>query len=133
MLEIICIASLTLSTNVSNCPKLIDSTQIRTLKISQVTPSNSISHNIYLAKGKPYKSRYRQEADRYQERYREDHNSNQNHQEINGAEVRDGRIYRDADSYRRESGEIGRDERNRDSKYYQQERYRDDYIRWNRY
>lgn len=153
MLEIICVSSLALSVNANFCPKLLDSISMNQAEISQVFPANVNSSHKLLAKGRSYRSRYREEADRHQEeadRYQRDYE--RNHREVDGVEVRDGRIYRDADHYRRQSddryersrnGRIYRDtdyqnqeyesERDRGNRYYRQERYRNGYIRRNRY
>lgn len=148
MLEILCVSSLALSVNVNSCPELPDSILIKQIEISQVVTTDVDASYMFLAKGRPYKSRYREEADRY----REDHE--RNYEEVNGVEVQDGRIYRDADHYRRQSDyrderlrndRIYRDtnyhrqeseserDRNSDSRYDQRERYRDGYIRRSRY
>jgi len=148
MLEIICASSLALSVNVNSCPKLVEESSVKQIGTSQVLLSDADPNHVFLAKGRPSESRYREEADRYQQDYE------RNHEEVDRVETRDGRIYRDADSYRRQSNEryegsrnnrIYRDtnydrqeieyepERNRDSRSYEQERYGDDYIRRNSY
>lgn len=147
MLEIICVSSLSLSVNANSCPKLLDSIPINQIEVSQVISTDINSNHMLLTKGKPYKSRYREEADRYQEDQERDHR--QVDGVVDGVEVRDGRIYRDADHYRRQSNDRSRNERiyrdtnyqhqeyeserDRGSRYYRQERYRDGYIRRNSY
>ncbi len=104
MLEIICAGSLAWSINVCQGKESLD------LALIEVEISNVIKQDItwdreQLAKGKPYESDYRREADR-------DREQNEIQNDIRSRDRDRDRIHRDADYYRRE-GEYGEGDRDR--------------------
>lgn len=108
MLEIICTASLALSMGVCQNTEIIDLTQINSLETPSIIQGNIIDQPEYLAKGKPYKSRYRREADRQIDELRhhgrddrDRHRNSTRYRQREEYHDRD-RIYRDPDRHRRE-------------------------------
>ncbi len=108
MLEIICAGSLAWSVNVCQGREFFDFA-LNEVKVSNVSIQDITLNREQLAKGKPYESEYRREADRDREQ----------NEIINQDRDRD-RIYRDADCYRRDSeyGEGDRDRIYRDADCY---------------
>lgn len=117
MLEIICAGSLAWSINVCQGRESFDFASPEKVKISNVIQQD-ITSNRRIAKGKPYESEYRRDADRDRDRELN---------EIRQDRDRD-RIYRDADCYRRESeyDDEDRDRIYRDADCYRQEDEYDD-------
>lgn len=128
MLEIICTASLALSMSVCQNTEIINLTKINTIETPSMIEVNITDSQEYLAKGKPYKSRYRQEADREIHELRHDrrddrdrHRGSSRYRHIEEHHDRDrGRIYRDPD---RRGREIDYDHDHQE-RYYQDRYYR---------
>lgn len=134
MLEIICTASLALSMTVCQNSEIIDSTGINSLETPSIIQVNTSDQQEYLAKGKPYKSRYRHEADRDIHELRHRRRDHRDHHDRNSRHHRHreehynrdrGRIYRDP--YRR-GREIDYDHDQYD-RYYRHRYNRDRYYR----
>ncbi len=110
MLEIICAGSLAWSINVCQGRESFDFASLEKVKISTVIQQDITPNRERLAKGKPYESEYRRDADR--------------DRELNEIRNQDrDRIYRDADCYSRE-GEYDDEDRDRvyrDADCYRQE------------
>ena len=125
MLDTIFVASLALSAKLHHYQPVTQAEISTAFTVETIAAGNK----VFLAKGRPYKSRYRQEADNAHEEHDTHHRD------------REGRIHRDSDRYR-QSDEYSRDRRERvyrdsdrypESREYRRDRNDDGYYRQDRY
>jgi|GEM_PF-5829385 len=128
MLEIICTASLALSLSSCQHRESIDLTKLNNLETSSIIQENVTQKPEYLAKGKPYKSKYRREADREIRELRHHGRDRHRRERRYDDDHRGRRIHRDP---HRQGQEVYYDEER--DQYYTIPRSRDWYFRRGRY